>query len=68
LWPLHAAARLLGEGVADPATLGEGARAFLLRESGAADPADLGARLAAASAPAAALIDACLGGATEGAA
>ena len=41
LWRLHAAARLLTEGALDLAALGEGARAFILRETGAKDAASL---------------------------
>ncbi len=41
LWRLHAAARLLTEGALDLATLGEGTRAFILRETGAKDAASL---------------------------
>jgi glutamate-ammonia-ligase adenylyltransferase len=45
LWRLQASARLLGEGGLDPATLGAGALAFVLRETGAADTAALATRL-----------------------
>jgi len=62
LWPLHASARLLGEGAADPATLGAGARAFVLREGGAADVADLEARVSELCDGAGAAIDQILGG------
>ncbi|MFN3642358.1 MAG: glutamine-synthetase adenylyltransferase [Gemmobacter sp.] len=61
LWPLQAGARLLGEASSDPAALGQGARGFLLRETGAADAAALAGRLAAATADAAAIITAGLG-------
>ncbi len=61
LWPLQAGARLLGEARLDPAGLGQGACAFLLRETGARDAADLAARLAATTAAAAAAIAAGLG-------
>jgi glutamate-ammonia-ligase adenylyltransferase len=37
LWRLHAAARLLSERALDWGSLGEGGRAFILRETGAAD-------------------------------
>ncbi|MFN6977253.1 MAG: glutamine-synthetase adenylyltransferase, partial [Gemmobacter sp.] len=61
LWPLQAGARLLGEASSDPAALGQGARGFLLRETGAADAEALAGRLAAATADAAAIITAGLG-------
>jgi glutamate-ammonia-ligase adenylyltransferase len=61
LWPLQAGARLLGESRLDPGVLGQGARAFLLRETGAADAARLAARLAAATDAAATAIAARLG-------
>ena len=48
-WQLQAATRLLSDQVLDPAVLGEGARAFLLRETGEAGVAELTARLAAAA-------------------
>ncbi len=44
-WRLHAAARLLTGGALDLATLGEGARAFVLRETGHRDPLALAAAL-----------------------
>jgi glutamate-ammonia-ligase adenylyltransferase len=47
-WRLHAAARLLTDRVLDWQALGEGARAFILRETGAVDGADLSQSLAAA--------------------
>lgn len=49
-WRLHAGARLLSDRIVDPANLGEGARAFLLREAGEATVSDLTARLAEATA------------------
>ena len=48
LWRLHAAARLLSERELDWETLGEGGRAFILRETGAADEGALAADLARA--------------------
>ncbi len=49
-WRLHAGARLLSDRIVDPASLGEGARAFLLREAGEATVPGLTARLAEATA------------------
>ncbi|WP_149586848.1 glutamine-synthetase adenylyltransferase [Tabrizicola flagellatus] len=48
LWRLHAGARLLSERALDWQSLGEGGRAFLLRETGAADAAALAEALARA--------------------
>ncbi|MFN4192043.1 MAG: glutamine-synthetase adenylyltransferase [Tabrizicola sp.] len=48
LWRLHAAARLLSENALDWERLGEGGRAFLLRETGAADAVALAEALAQA--------------------
>ena len=48
-WRLQAGSRLLTDQVVDPQTIGEGARAFLLREVGEADAPGLTARLAAAA-------------------
>ena len=45
-WRLHAAARLLSDEALDLDRLGEGARAFILRETGAASVPDLQSRLA----------------------
>lgn len=45
LWRLHCGARLLTERALEPDALGEGGRAFLLRETGEADVAALSARL-----------------------
>jgi glutamate-ammonia-ligase adenylyltransferase len=56
LWRLHCSARLLTEKPLDPAALGEGGRAFLLRETGEATEAALSARLASAVALAAGVI------------
>ena len=41
MWRLHAGARLLSDRALDWQSLGEGGRAFLLRETGAADAAAL---------------------------
>lgn len=41
LWRLHAAAQLLGDKALDWASLGEGGRSFVLRETGVADEAAL---------------------------
>lgn len=57
LWQLHAAARLLTDGTLDLATLGEGGRAFLLRETGADSAGALAQHLAQAIAAAAAAVD-----------
>jgi glutamate-ammonia-ligase adenylyltransferase len=46
LWRLHAAAQLLSERALDWESLGEGGRAFILRETGAADESALAADLA----------------------
>jgi glutamate-ammonia-ligase adenylyltransferase len=48
MWRLHAAARLLSERALDWDSLGEGGRAFILRETGAADAEALAAGLARA--------------------
>jgi glutamate-ammonia-ligase adenylyltransferase len=48
LWRLHAAAQLLSERALDWESLGEGGRAFILRETGAADESALAADLARA--------------------
>ena len=56
-WQLQASSRLLSDRLPDPSTLGEGARAFLLRETGAADATGLTEALTTASAAAAAVID-----------
>ncbi len=57
LWRLQAAARALGDRTPDPATIGEGAGTFLLRETGETDAASMTARLAALSGAAAGVID-----------
>ena len=61
LWRLHAAARLLSERSIDWEALGEGGRAFLLRETGAADRAGLAAQLAAAVSAAEAAVSRLVG-------
>jgi glutamate-ammonia-ligase adenylyltransferase len=63
---VQVAGRLLTEGALDPGALGEGGRAFLLREAGAADGATLTARIAAQTADAAGIIGARLGLADHG--
>lgn len=60
LWRLQAASRLLTDRPLEMDSLGEGARAFLTRETGAGDPASLTAELAARTDAAAAVIDARL--------
>ncbi len=50
-WRLQAATKLLSDNVADPAGLGAGGLAFLLREAGEAEAEALTARLAAAVGP-----------------
>lgn len=62
MWRVQAGTRLITEDVLEPDRLGEGACAFLLRETGEASAADLGARLEAVAAEAAAVILARLGG------
>jgi [glutamine synthetase] adenylyltransferase / [glutamine synthetase]-adenylyl-L-tyrosine phosphorylase len=63
LWRLHAATRLLGDGTIDWANLGEGGRAFLLRETGALDAEALARELAAAVARAEAAVTRLVGAA-----
>ena len=60
LWRVQAGTRLLTERELELDRLGEGGRAFLVRETGAADGAELSARLAAAVQAAAAVIEARL--------
>ncbi|MBL8563607.1 MAG: glutamine-synthetase adenylyltransferase [Gemmobacter sp.] len=62
LWRLQCASRLLDDKGVDPGSLGEGARAFLLRETGLADDAALSAAVLAASDAAQAVIEVHLGG------
>ena len=61
-WRLQAGSRLLSGHVVDPQTLGEGARAFLLRETGQPNAPDLSARLRAVAAAADRVISAKLAG------
>ncbi len=61
LWRLHAAARLLSERALDWQELGEGGRAFILRETGAADAAALARDLAQAVAGAEAAVTRLVG-------
>ncbi len=65
-WRVQAAVRLITEDTVDPATLGEGARAFILRETGMADAASLATSLDESAARAAAVIGMLLGGAADG--
>ncbi|MCC6864369.1 MAG: glutamine-synthetase adenylyltransferase [Rhodobacteraceae bacterium] len=65
-WRVHAATRLITEDVVDPTTLGEGARAFILRETGSADVDTLTKALDAAAVQTAVVIAAQLGGGTDG--
>jgi glutamate-ammonia-ligase adenylyltransferase len=57
LWRVQAAMRLLADRTTDPQALGEGARGFLLRETGAPDLAALMDELATRTAAAATIID-----------
>lgn len=66
MWQVQAAVRLITEDTVDPAALGEGARAFVLRSCGAAGADELAARLDAAAADAAAVIAAQLGQGAQG--
>ncbi len=61
-WRLHAGSRLLTDQVVDPATLGQSARAFLLRETGETLSEGLTRRLACAAEAAEAVIVARLKG------
>ncbi|WGV16706.1 glutamine-synthetase adenylyltransferase [Fuscovulum ytuae] len=61
MWRLQAGTRLITEDVLEPAKLGEGACAFLLRETGAARAEELGRSLEAAALAADAVIGACVG-------
>ncbi len=65
-WRVHCAARLITDDAFDPEALGEGARAFLLRETGAEDIGELRATLAQRTAAAATVIDALLDDHEEG--
>ena len=59
-WRLQAASRLLSDLPLDPAGLGEGGRAFVLRETGQVQPGDLTAQLERATAAADLVIGAVL--------
>jgi glutamate-ammonia-ligase adenylyltransferase len=59
-WRLQASLRLLSDTVVDPAALGIGGRAFVLRETGAGSVQDLSDRLALAASLAEAVINAHL--------
>ncbi len=61
LWRLHAAGRLLTDGVLDMDSIGEGGRAFILRETGAPDIAALQTGVEQAITAAAAAIDRLVG-------
>ncbi|MDO9527315.1 MAG: glutamine-synthetase adenylyltransferase, partial [Gemmobacter sp.] len=61
LWRVQAGARLLSAPSADPDGLGEGARAFIMRETGAKDAAALAASLVSLTDAAAAVISDQLG-------
>jgi [glutamine synthetase] adenylyltransferase / [glutamine synthetase]-adenylyl-L-tyrosine phosphorylase len=61
LWRLHAAARLLSDGVLALESLGEGARAFILRETGSPDAAALADAVVAAVAGAEAAVGRLVG-------
>ena len=65
-WCVLQASRLLSDAPLDPGALGEGARAFLLRETGADTLADAERKLAEATERAAGVIDAALGAAGKG--
>lgn len=61
LWRLQAGARLLTEGALDMEAIGEGGRAFLLRECGASDLSELASLLTEHAARAEAIIERRLG-------
>ena len=65
LWRVQAAGRLLSVPVPDPGQMGEGARAFVLRECGVDTAAMLGDRIAALTGDAAAVIDSVMAGQKE---
>ncbi|MCF8485249.1 MAG: glutamine-synthetase adenylyltransferase [Rhodobacteraceae bacterium] len=65
LWQLQCGARLLSEGTIDLDAIGEGGRAFLLRETGQANAQDLSAHLDEVTALAEAVIAAQVKGAEE---
>lgn len=66
MWRLHAAARLLSDRALDWDALGEGARAFILRETGAADGVTLALDLAAAGTAAEAAVTGLMGETGDG--
>ncbi len=66
LWQLHSGARLLTDRAPDLGQLGEGGRAFLLRETGARGEKALAAALDAAVATAGAVINRLLEGGSNG--
>ena len=66
LWRLHAAGRLLTDGVLDVRALGQGARAFVLRETGAAEAGSLATELAQAVSASEAAITRLVGEGTDG--
>jgi glutamate-ammonia-ligase adenylyltransferase len=66
LWRLHAAGRLLTGGVLDVGALGQGAQAFVLRETGAKDTAALAVDIAQATSAAEAAITRLVGEAEDG--
>ena len=68
LWRLQAGGRLLTQKPLDMAAVGEGGRAFLLRETGMSDIAALASQLGLQTAQAAGIIDKDLGTVPEGAA
>jgi len=59
-WRLQSAARLLTGDKLDPKTIGQGAREFILRQSGADTPRDLSTQLRTGATQASAIIDALL--------
>ncbi len=61
LWRLHSGGRLLSAAALDMEAIGEGGRAFLLRETGEEDLLALAARLTVETTAAAAVIEAALG-------
>ncbi|WP_413873685.1 glutamine-synthetase adenylyltransferase [Albidovulum sp.] len=67
LWRLQAGGRLLTQRPLDMAAIGEGGRAFLLRETGMSDIAALTSQLCLRTARAAGIIDRTLGTQTTGA-
>jgi glutamate-ammonia-ligase adenylyltransferase len=60
LWRLHAGARLLTDGPLDMQAIGEGGRAFLLRETGEGDLAALASRLRSTTDAVRAIVEAVL--------